>query len=76
MMAVLTAEDAIDWSYRGEGAVNLVLSYSGDSPEFVCIFSLHFCFSLEIYFCQSRCMMISFRNVTVMVGISNLEAYI
>lgn len=54
MMVVLTDEDAIEWSYRGEGAVNLVLCYSGDSPEFVChflffsFFLMHFCFSLEI----------------------------
>lgn len=42
-MAVLTAKDAIEWSYRGEGAVNLVLSYSGDSPEFVCLQYLFLC---------------------------------
>ncbi|KAG9148974.1 hypothetical protein Leryth_010585 [Lithospermum erythrorhizon] len=34
-MVVLRAQDASEWSYRGEGAVNLVLSYSGDSPDFI-----------------------------------------
>ncbi|XP_019083137.1 PREDICTED: inositol-pentakisphosphate 2-kinase [Camelina sativa] len=29
---VLEAKDAVDWSYRGEGAVNLVLAYTGSSP--------------------------------------------
>ncbi|XP_019174826.1 PREDICTED: inositol-pentakisphosphate 2-kinase-like [Ipomoea nil] len=35
MAVVLTAKDAKEWSYRGEGAVNLVLAYSGESPSFV-----------------------------------------
>ncbi|KAK6939489.1 Inositol-pentakisphosphate 2-kinase [Dillenia turbinata] len=35
MERVLGAEDAKDWVYRGEGAVNLVLAYTGSSPPFV-----------------------------------------
>ncbi|GAA0183646.1 kinase [Lithospermum erythrorhizon] len=36
MTVVLQAEDdASEWSYRGEGAVNLVLSYSGNSQDFI-----------------------------------------
>lgn len=31
-------KDAFDWSYRGEGAVNLVLAYTGSSPTFVSLF--------------------------------------
>lgn len=32
---LLEAKDAVDWIYRGEGAANLVLAYSGSSPSFV-----------------------------------------
>ncbi|KAG7655156.1 Inositol-pentakisphosphate 2-kinase [Arabidopsis suecica] len=32
---VLEPKDAVDWSYRGEGAVNLVLAYTGSSPSFL-----------------------------------------
>lgn len=32
---VLEAKDAGDWIYRGEGAANLVLAYTGSSPRFV-----------------------------------------
>lgn len=32
---VLEQKDAADWAYRGEGAVNLVLAYTGSSPSFV-----------------------------------------
>ncbi|XP_027149687.1 inositol-pentakisphosphate 2-kinase-like [Coffea eugenioides] len=35
MAVALTAKDADDWTYRGEGAVNLVLAYAGNSAEFV-----------------------------------------
>ncbi|KAI3464923.1 hypothetical protein Pfo_021586 [Paulownia fortunei] len=35
MAAVLQAKDAVEWAYRGEGAVNLVLAYCGSSPDFV-----------------------------------------
>ncbi|KAL6511785.1 Inositol-pentakisphosphate 2-kinase [Orobanche gracilis] len=35
MAAVLQAKDALEWAYRGEGAVNLVLAYHGSSPSFV-----------------------------------------
>ncbi|CAL0323823.1 unnamed protein product [Lupinus luteus] len=35
MELVLTEEDAAQWVYRGEGAVNLVLSYTGSSPSFI-----------------------------------------
>ncbi|KAG2318684.1 hypothetical protein Bca52824_011897 [Brassica carinata] len=31
----LEPNDAVDWSYRGEGAVNLVLAYTGSSPSFL-----------------------------------------
>lgn len=43
MAVVLAGENAKEWSYRGEGAVNLVLAYSGESPSFVrSSFSLSF----------------------------------
>lgn len=32
---VLEHEEAADWVYRGEGAANLVLAYTGSSPSFV-----------------------------------------
>ncbi|GAB2235543.1 hypothetical protein Droror1_Dr00025971 [Drosera rotundifolia] len=32
---MLEEKDAGDWSYRGEGAANLVLAYTGSSPAFV-----------------------------------------
>ena len=32
---VLEEKDAGDWAYRGEGACNLVLAYTGSSPSFV-----------------------------------------
>ncbi|XP_047957149.1 inositol-pentakisphosphate 2-kinase-like isoform X1 [Salvia hispanica] len=35
MAAKLQAKDAEEWTYRGEGAVNLVLAYCGSSPHFV-----------------------------------------
>ncbi|XP_058224763.1 inositol-pentakisphosphate 2-kinase-like isoform X4 [Rhododendron vialii] len=35
MEVVLELKDADDWIYRGEGAANLVLAYSGSSPTFV-----------------------------------------
>ncbi|XP_057772005.1 inositol-pentakisphosphate 2-kinase-like isoform X3 [Salvia miltiorrhiza] len=35
MAAILQAKDAEEWTYRGEGAVNLVLAYCGSSPQFV-----------------------------------------
>ncbi|XP_021759941.1 inositol-pentakisphosphate 2-kinase-like isoform X1 [Chenopodium quinoa] len=34
MKVVLEKKDAGDWCYRGEGAINLVLAYSGSSPTF------------------------------------------
>ena len=36
MEIVLKEKDAADWVYRGEGAANLVLAYTGSSPAFVC----------------------------------------
>lgn len=33
MEAVLQAVDAEDWVYKGEGAANLILSYTGSSPS-------------------------------------------
>ncbi|KAI8574622.1 hypothetical protein RHMOL_Rhmol01G0368400 [Rhododendron molle] len=38
---VLELKDVDDWIYRGEGAVNLFLAYSGSTPTFVCSFILH-----------------------------------
>ncbi|CAN6446615.1 unnamed protein product [Victoria cruziana] len=35
MDLILEEKDAEDWIYRGEGAANLVLGYSGSSPAFV-----------------------------------------
>ncbi|KAJ7957777.1 Inositol-pentakisphosphate 2-kinase [Quillaja saponaria] len=35
MELVLEQKDAADWVYRGEGAANLVLAYSGSSPTFI-----------------------------------------
>ncbi|OMO75216.1 hypothetical protein COLO4_26258 [Corchorus olitorius] len=32
---VLQKKDAADWVYRGEGAANLVLAYTGSSPVFI-----------------------------------------
>ncbi|OVA08748.1 Inositol-pentakisphosphate 2-kinase [Macleaya cordata] len=32
---VLEEKDAVDWIYRGEGAANIVLGYTGSSPAFV-----------------------------------------
>ena len=37
MEIVLDRSHASDWAYRGEGAANLVLAYSGSSSHFVCI---------------------------------------
>lgn len=35
MELILEAKDASDWIYRGEGAANLILSYTGSSHPFV-----------------------------------------
>ncbi|KAF8405267.1 hypothetical protein HHK36_010168 [Tetracentron sinense] len=35
MEVVLEGKDAVDWIYRGEGAANLVLGYTGSSPAFI-----------------------------------------
>ncbi|XVE69839.1 hypothetical protein DITRI_Ditri10aG0023900 [Diplodiscus trichospermus] len=32
---ILEKKDAVDWVYRGEGAANLVLAYTGSSPTFI-----------------------------------------
>lgn len=37
-VVVLDEKDAGDWVYRGEGAANIVLSYTGSSPLFVSFF--------------------------------------
>lgn len=41
MEIVLEQKDAVDWIYRGEGAVNLVLAYTGSSPLFVCLLRIY-----------------------------------
>ncbi|KAK7310919.1 hypothetical protein RJT34_08718 [Clitoria ternatea] len=35
MEVVLGKKDAAEWIYRGEGAANLVLAYTGSSPSFI-----------------------------------------
>ncbi|XP_061355396.1 inositol-pentakisphosphate 2-kinase-like [Gastrolobium bilobum] len=35
MELTLREEDAADWVYRGEGAINLILAYTGSSPSFI-----------------------------------------
>lgn len=45
----LNAKDAGDWIYRGEGAANIILSYSGSTSDFVC-----FMFMLYIYASANR----------------------
>ncbi|KAK7291204.1 hypothetical protein RIF29_06159 [Crotalaria pallida] len=35
MELTLREEDAAEWVYRGEGAINLVLAYSGSTPSFI-----------------------------------------
>jgi len=35
MEVILQEEDAGKWVYRGEGAANLVLAYTGSFPTFV-----------------------------------------
>ncbi|KAG6776502.1 hypothetical protein POTOM_020013 [Populus tomentosa] len=35
MEVKLERKDAADWSYRGEGAANIVLAYAGSSPAFI-----------------------------------------
>ncbi|KAF3446350.1 hypothetical protein FNV43_RR11529 [Rhamnella rubrinervis] len=35
MEVILEQKDAADWVYRGEGAANLVLAYTGSSPTFM-----------------------------------------
>ncbi|XVE56087.1 hypothetical protein DITRI_Ditri03aG0209100 [Diplodiscus trichospermus] len=32
---ILDQKDAVDWVYKGEGAANLVLAYTGSSPPFI-----------------------------------------
>jgi inositol-pentakisphosphate 2-kinase len=42
MELTLTEEDAANWVYRGEGAANIVLSYTGSSPSYVSSFFFFF----------------------------------
>ena len=61
MELTLRGEDAAHWVYRGEGAVNLVLAYTGSSPSFVSSY-LHLTttmlFSIRIgYMDQYRCIL-------------------
>ena len=58
---VLEEKDAGDWAYRGEGACNLVLAYTGSSPSFVNKKHLKFFAQLFFYFnklyaCAYLCM--------------------
>lgn len=41
MEVTLRGKDAAQWAYRGEGAANIVLAYTGSSPAFV-RFNFHF----------------------------------
>lgn len=61
MAVVLTAKDASDWTYRGVGAVNLVLAYAGSSPEFVS-FCLYFNF-LRLFFCSLDLYIVNLWNI-------------
>lgn len=49
MEIVLEPKDAFDWSYRGEGAVNLVLAYTASSPTFVSLFHFSSVFLISIF---------------------------
>lgn len=40
-MVILDKQDAVDWVYRGEGAANLVLAYTGSSSSFVSNFEFY-----------------------------------
>lgn len=48
MEVILREKDAGEWVYRGEGAANLVLAYTGSSPTFVRSSILCFKFSIEL----------------------------
>lgn len=49
MAAILQAKDSEEWTYRGEGAVNLVLAYCGSSPHFVRFYCSHFPLMIGIH---------------------------
>lgn len=55
-------DDASHWVYRGEGALNLVLSYTGSSPAFVCNSHYFFafysmqCSAVQNYSSMSACL--------------------
>ncbi|XVF73787.1 hypothetical protein PTKIN_Ptkin13bG0010100 [Pterospermum kingtungense] len=46
---ILEQKDAVDWVFRGEGAANLVLAYSGSSPLFVS-YSTFLFFRIWLYY--------------------------
>jgi len=48
MELTLTEEDAAHWVYRGEGAANLVLSYTGSSPSYVSSSFFFFVFACSL----------------------------
>ena len=51
---VLEEKNAGDWAYRGEGACNLVLAYTGSSPSFVNKKHLKFFAQLFFYFNNNK----------------------
>ena len=61
---VLEEKNAGDWAYRGEGACNLVLAYTGSSPSFVNkkhltilkFFAQLFFYFNKLYVCAYVCM--------------------
>jgi hypothetical protein len=63
---VLEHKDADDWVYRGEGAANLVLAYTGSSPFFVCSFLIRI-FSDSFPFFET--FSINLNNLYIYIGV-------
>lgn len=63
MEIILEEKDAGDWSYRGEGAVNLVLAYTGSSPTFVWYFYPLLIFALFIVACYFNWLILSLYSI-------------